>query len=115
MKDNKCKIAINFDLHTSKEYREELKKNVGISLSKMYEIIKGHLIKNGFERVQGSGYITVNKIDSTMLSKIIRTLYKENNWLGYFTRDIKRTIVNDDTYSYDSILQYYKGKYKKNK
>ena len=51
MKDNKCIIAIDFDLHTSKEY----------------------------------------------------------------CRDIKRTIVNDDTYSYDSILQYYKGKYKKNK
>lgn len=115
MNNYKCKYAINFDLHTDKKYKEELYKKVGISLTKMYGIIKKHLIKNGFERVQGSGYITINKIYSSSLSKVIRDLYRENNWLGYFTRDIKRTIVNDETYSYDKILQYYKDKYNKDK
>ena len=81
----------------------------------MYGIIKKHLIKNWFERVQGNGYITINKINSSSLSKVIRDLYRENNWLGYFTRDIKRTIVNDETHSYDKILQYYKDKYNKDK
>ena len=34
------KYAINFDLLTGKDSEEELKKNVGISLSKMYDIIR---------------------------------------------------------------------------
>ncbi len=107
----KHKYAINFDLHTDKDSEAELRLNVGISLSKMYDIIERHLLNNGFEWVQGSGYITKTSVASSELSKVIRKLYRDNDWLGYFTRDIKRTIVDDDTYSYDSMLKYYKGKY----
>ena len=113
MKLAKHKYSINFDLHTDKESENELKNNVNISLSKMYDIIENHLIKNGFEWVQGSGYITKNPIESSELSRVIRKLYRDNDWLGYFTRDIKRTIVDDETYSYDNMLKYYKEKYRK--
>ena len=113
MKLAKHKYSINFDLHTDKGSENELKKNVNISLSKMYDIIENHHIKNGFEWVQGSGYITKNPIESSELSRVIRKLYRDNDWLGYFTRDIKRTIVDDETYSYDNMLKYYKEKYRK--
>lgn len=97
----KHKYAINFDLHTGKNSEKELKEYVGISLKRMYEVIKKHLCDNGFEWVQGSGYITKNEITSRRLTTIITELYDDNQWLGYFTRDIKRTIVDDNTYSYD--------------
>ena len=103
----KHKYAINFDLHTNKNSEIELKKYVGISLNKMYKIIKGYLCNNGFEWVQGSGYITKKEITSRMLTKIVTELYDDNQWLGYFTRDIKRTIVDDNTYTYDSMIDYY--------
>ena len=111
----KHKYAINFDLHTDKESEKELKKYVGISLKKMYEIIKKHLSKNAFEWVQGSGYITKTEISSRKLTTIITELYDENQWLAYFTRDIKRTIVDDNTYSYDLMIDYYSNKFKKDK
>lgn len=109
------KYSINFDLLTDKESEKELKKYVGIPLSKMYNIIRSHLLKNGFDWVQGSGYITKSKVLSKDLNEVIRRLYKNNDWLGHFTRDIKRTIVDDNTYSYDSIIKYYSSKFKKSK
>ena len=105
------KFSINFDLHTDKESLKELKNNVGISKSKMYDIIEKHLLKNGFEWAQGSGYITKNAISSRKLTNIITELYDNNVWLGHFTRDIKRTIVDNKTYSYDSMITYYDNKY----
>lgn len=109
------KYSINFDLLADKDSEKELKKYVGISLSRMYAIIKNHLLKNGFDWVQGSGYITKDKILSKDLNDIIRKLFKNNDWLGHFTRDIKRTIVDNNTYSYDSIIKYYSSKFKGSK
>lgn len=108
----KHKFSINFDLHTDKDSEKELSNKVGIKLSKMYDIIKDHLKDNGFEWVQGSGYITKEPISSYKLTSIIKSLYKNNIWLGHFTRDIKRTIVDDMTYSYNSILHHYDDEYK---
>lgn len=112
METIKHKFSINFDLYTDKKSKEELEKNVGISLSQMYEIINKHLLKNGLEWVQGSGYITKEYVSSRQLTNIIIDLYENNIWLGHFTRDIKRTIVDNKTYSYDRIVKLYSREYK---
>ena len=78
----------------------------------MYDIIEKHLIDNGFEWVQGSGLITKDFISSRKLTDIVVELFDNNIWLGHFTRDIKRTIVDDKTYSYDAILHHYDDEYK---
>ena len=62
MSANKYKYSINFDLYTDKNSEKELRNDVSISLSKMYNIIENHLINNGFVWVQGSGYITIDSI-----------------------------------------------------
>ena len=110
--NNKHRYSLNFDLHTDKESEKELKSKVGISLSRMYDIIEKHLIDNGFEWVQGSGLITKDFISSRKLTDIVVELFDNNIWLGHFTRDIKRTIVDDKTYSYDAILHHYDDEYK---
>ena len=112
MNASKHKYAINFDLHTDRESEKELRDKVKISLSKMYDIIENYLVKNGFEWVQGSGYITKEPISSYKLTSVVKNLYNNNIWLGHFTRDIKRTIVDDMTYSYDSMLHHYNEEYK---
>ena len=112
MKSNKHRYSINFDLHTDKDSEKELKEKINISLSKMYSIIEDYLLNNNFEWVQGSGYITKEEISSKSLTNIITELYDQNIWLGHFTRDIKRTIVDNNTYSYNSMLNHYDAEYK---
>ena len=111
--NEKHRYSINFDMHTDKESLKELGEKVGISKSKMYDIIKDHLKENGFEWVQGSGLITKDFISSRKLTDIVISLFEKNIWLGHFTRDIKRTIVDNKTYSYDSMLHHYDEEYKK--
>ena len=99
--------SINFDLHTDKTSEKELEKNVGIPLSRMYEIIKNHFLNNGFHWVQGSGYITNEPISAKRLNNVIKNLYSNNIWLAHFTRDIKNTIVINNTYSYNKLIKEY--------
>lgn len=109
--NKRFRFALNFDLHTDKNSEAELNDYVGISLSKMYNIIREYLTSNNFEWIQGSGYITKNPISSRKLTNIITNLYDNNQWLGHFTKDIKTTKVDELTYSYDSILKYYDNKF----
>ena len=117
--NSKHRFSINFDLHTDRDSEKELREKINISLSRMYEIIENHLLANGFEWVQGSGYITKEPISSKNLTLIIRDLFANNIWLGHFTRDIKRTIVDENTYSYSTLAKQfdeeYKNKYYKKK
>lgn len=112
MKNN---YQIAFDLLTGKEYEKVLKTKYNKSLSSMYSLIKKHLIKNGFEWVEGSTYHTKGEITAKKLNRIIDDLYENNLWLSYFTRDLKRTIIKEVEYNYNNVIKNYQDELAKKK
>ena len=80
----------------------------------MYEIIKRHLLANGFEWVEGSSYHTIKPMPYNKLNNILNKLYRNNLWLSFFTRDVKRTIIKNVEYDYNKTIKYYQDELKRN-
>jgi virulence-associated protein VapD len=61
-----------------------------------YDIIKRHMLKNGFSWQQGSVYVS----DSPMLGRdvppIIETLVENNSWLNVCMRDCRQTNIGNE-------------------
>ncbi len=61
-----------------------------------YEVIKKHMINNGFEWLQGSVYITKNPVSQTRVSIVLKDLVKKNPWLNLCMRDCRETNIGKE-------------------
>ncbi len=63
------------------------------SWNNAYEVIKKHMINNGFEWLQGSVYITKEPVSQTRTSIVLKELVKKNPWLNLCMRDCRETNI----------------------
>ena len=58
-----------------------------------YEVIKRHMLKNGFSWPQGSVYISKASMTGTDVDVVIEKLIKKNQWLNVCVRDCKQANI----------------------
>lgn len=58
-----------------------------------YEIIKKHMINNGFRWQQGSVYVSKKAMRSRKVSDILEELIANNPWLNVCMRDCRETNI----------------------
>lgn len=58
-----------------------------------YEVIKRHMLKNGFEWLQGSVYMSVKPMSSAKTTRILGNLVKRNPWLNLCMRDCREANI----------------------
>ena len=80
---------VTFDLDT----KEQEKYYPSKSWHNAYEVIKKHMIKNGFEWLQESVYITKKPVSQTRVSIVLKDLVKKNPWLNLCMRDCRETNI----------------------
>lgn len=61
-----------------------------------YEIIKRHMIKNGFFWLQGSVYVSQEPISTARVSSILDELVIKNPWLNLCMRDCRETNIGKE-------------------
>lgn len=61
-----------------------------------YEIIKNHMLKNGFEWLQGSVYVSVKAVSSAKMTNILLSLVENNPWLNLCMRDCRETNIGKE-------------------
>lgn len=61
-----------------------------------YDIIKRHMIKNGFSWLQGSVYVSQEAISTTRVSSILDELVVKNPWLNFCMRDYRETNIGKE-------------------
>lgn len=61
-----------------------------------YEIIKRHMIKNGFSWLQGSVYVSQEPISTARVSSILDELVIKNPWLNLCMRDCRETNIGKE-------------------
>ena len=89
---------LTFDLDTN-----ELKKYYPTNnWHNAYEDIKKYMQKNGFEWIQGSGYMSKTPISTIRVYKIIGNFINNNPWINLCMRDCR--VANIDSYSNLNIL-----------
>lgn len=66
------------------------------SWNNAYDVIKRHMLKNGFSWLQGSVYVSDKPINSTKTTRILRTLVKKNPWLNQCMRDCRETNIGKE-------------------
>jgi len=76
-KNNKQIRSLHFDLDINKLKEHYPNKNY----TNAYEDIKKFLSNNGFEHIQGSGYISKDKLKPSQIENIIEDLVKEYIWI----------------------------------
>ena len=91
--------AINFDLDTN-ALKEHYTKSTGKPYNNAYYEIKSFMNKNGFEHRQGSGYVSVSKINSADIYDTIQNLSTKYNWLH---KCVTRFDVTDVKKQYDLL------------
>lgn len=109
-------MLFHLALLTDKNTKEKLLKDIGISSSTMYDIIKHHMINNDFKWQEGSVYISNNKIPFFDFENFIRELFKNNKWITEYVIDITYGIVKDvNLIDFNKILNRYSKQYNKEK
>ncbi len=83
------KRQISFDLDT-KELREHYTNK---SFNNAYGNIKRYMLKNGFEWVQGSVYVSEKAIPLSMVTYHLIMLRNKYDWLKYAMRDCNITNI----------------------
>ena len=58
-----------------------------------YEIIKRHMLKNDFEWLQGSVYVSARPMSSAETTRILGSLVKRNPWLNLCMRDCREANI----------------------
>jgi len=76
-KNNKQIRSLHFDLDINK-LKEHYPNN---NYTEAYNDIRKFLKNNGFEHIQGSGYISKNKLKPSGIEDIIKDLVKEYIWI----------------------------------
>lgn len=91
--------AINFDLDT-----KEMEKSLG-SATKGYRLLEKTFEEVGFIHRQGSGYISIDKIDKEQVDTITEYLAIKNKWLNKTVKTFDATIINEEKYSLVQTLK----------
>ncbi|MCI9082152.1 MAG: hypothetical protein HFI70_07585 [Lachnospiraceae bacterium] len=68
----------------------------GESWNNVYDIIKRHMLKNGFKWLQGSVYVSEYVLTTGKVTRILRGLVKKNPWLNLCVRDCRETNIGKD-------------------
>lgn len=58
-----------------------------------YEVIKRHMLKNGFKWLQGSVYVSIKPMTSAETARILGNLVKRNPWLNLCMRDCREANI----------------------
>lgn len=98
MAESRKQITFDLDIHAMKKYYPLHNWNYG------YEIIKGHMLKNGFQWLQGSVYVSKKPMPHLQVYNIIMDLVKENLWLNKCMRDCRESNIgkeHDLNYMFD--------------
>lgn len=61
-----------------------------------YEIIKRHMLINGFRWLQGSVYVSVKPMSSAETTRILGKLVKNNPWLNLCMRDCREANIGKE-------------------
>lgn len=61
-----------------------------------YEIIKKHMLRNGFNWLQGSVYVSVKPMSSAETARILGSLVKKNPWLNICMRDCREANIGKE-------------------
>lgn len=61
-----------------------------------YEIIKRHMLKNGFKWLQGSVYVSQKPMSSAEATHILGNLVKKNPWLNLCMRDCREANIGKE-------------------
>lgn len=61
-----------------------------------YEIIKKHMLNNGFEWLQGSVYVSAKPVSSAKMTNILLSLAENNPWLNMCMRDCRETNIGKE-------------------
>lgn len=66
------------------------------SWNNAYDTIKRHMLKNGFDWLQGSVYVSRESISSVRMTRILRALIKQNPWPNVCMRDCRETNIGKE-------------------
>lgn len=66
------------------------------SWNNAYEIIRKHMIKNGFRWLQGSVYVSENNMKPYHVTRVLDELIKKNPWLNICMRDCRETNIGKE-------------------
>ncbi len=61
-----------------------------------YEVIKKHMLRNGFEWLQGSVYVSTKPMSSAETTRILGNLVKKNPWLNLCMRDCREANIGKE-------------------
>lgn len=61
-----------------------------------YEIIKRHMLRNGFTWSQGSVYVSIKPMSSAETARILGSLVKKNPWLNLCMRDCREANIGKE-------------------
>ena len=94
--------AINFDLDT-----KEMEKSLG-SATKGYGLLEKTFKEVGFVHRQGSGYVSVKKINRELVQDIIEYLVFKNIWFCDSVKTFDATIINEEKFSLENEIKAFK-------
>lgn len=60
---------------------------------KAYDDIKHHMVNNGFDWIQGSVYVSKEKMSSSDVTIMLKALRNKNPWLNKCMRDCRETNI----------------------
>lgn len=66
------------------------------SWNNAYEVIKRHMLKNGFSWLQGSVYISKKPVTSAEVTNILDELVVKNPWLNLCMRDCREANIGKE-------------------
>ena len=106
MDTKKNTIFINFDLKVDclKSYYCD---NFGKFYNDAYYDIRKFLCQNGFNHIQGSGYISKQKIREEFLDDMLDCMLEDFKWLPFCTRDIKTSKIYSMSNKYQEVMEQY--------
>jgi len=79
------------------------------SWNNAYDVIKRHMIKNGFSWQQGSVYVSDNPMLGRDVTIVIENLIEKNPWLNVCMRDCRQTNIgreHSQNHLFDKWLMY---------
>lgn len=90
MANSRKQISFDLDTKALKRYYSAR------SWNNAYEIIKRHMLKNGFSWVQGSVYVSKKPMSSMRVTNILMELTESNPWLNLCMRDCRETNIGKE-------------------
>lgn len=90
MTETRKQIAFDFDTKALKIYYPSK------HWRNSYEVIKKHMLRNGFKWLQGSVYVSDKPMISAKTTRILGNLAKKNPWLNLCMRDCREANIGKE-------------------